>query len=228
MYKKKLFVLFGSFLLISCNGVTKEGQEDFDKNAKINMSHETVLLHDNFDINGKYATDNGELEIVNSEGIVYFKLLVVNSEGRTGEAEGELIVESNVAIYEAENCKLKFAFTDKKVTVTQKGMCEMGLNVTASGVYKSITEHNSLSVIGKVGDYLGSLFYSESESIYKKYCEAGMEENSGNIMCKARNKSGTDSADIAHTFSGIYEGTDGELPPLSVAKKYKILSTNLD
>ncbi|NEW60265.1 DUF1131 domain-containing protein, partial [Sulfurovum sp. bin170] len=179
-------------------------------------------------ITGKYASKNGDLEIGYSEGMLFFELLVVNDNAHTGEAEGELVLKGNTALFSSKEpeCELAFKFSDKEVTLTQKGGCGMGLNVTATGLYKSMTEANARLVIGKVGDSMESLFYAKSETIYKKYCDAGVEENSGNIICKARNRSGEDSSHIVHIFSGEYGGADGMLPPLSVAKKFTILSTN--
>jgi len=176
---------------------------------------------------GKYESEDGELEITTSEGDTYFKLLVVNAKGNTGEAEGSIEIKDDAAKYKnkGQDCVLQFKFVEKDVSITQDGTCEMGLGITATGLYKSMAAANSASVLGKVGDSLGDLFYSESESLFKKYCKAGMEENSGNILCKARNKSGEDSATITHVFTGEYEGPDGELPPFSVAKKYKLSST---
>ena len=193
------------------------------------ITHESIKS-----ITGKYASKDGDLEITYSEGILYFKLLVVTENAHIGEAEGEIVLRNNTAVYinekpefEMDECKLEFTFAPKEVRITQEGICGMGLNVTATGLYKSMTEANARMVIGKVGDSLGSLFYAESEATYKKYCHAGVEENYGNIICMARNKSGEDRSDIVHIFSGKdrkvmdYEA----LPPLSVAKKFKIIST---
>jgi len=177
-----------------------------------------------FSIDGQYESKEGDLEINTVGDKVFFRLLVVNAKGNIGEASGSITVKNNSAIYQnkSQDCQLQFNFTEKAVKVNQMGDCEMGIGVTASGTYKSI---NAPSVTGKVGDSLGSLFYSESETTYKKYCMAGMEENSGNIICKAKGKSGEDCQTIIYIFSGDYEGPDGELPPLSIAKKYKIVST---
>jgi len=176
---------------------------------------------------GKYESETGDLEIITSEGDTYFKLLIVSSRGNIGEAEGVIEIKNDIANYQnkEQNCALQFKFTEKKVSVTQVGTCDMGVGVTATGLYKSVAAANSASVLGKVGDSLGDLFYSESEVTFKKYCQAGQEENSGNILCKARNRSGDDSTTITHIFTGEYEGPDGELPPFSIAKKYKLLST---
>jgi len=101
----------------------------------------------------------------------------------------------------------------------------MGLGVSATGVYKSIAEKIANSVIGKVGDELGALFYAENDQTYKSLCSTGLEEESGGILCKAKLKSGEDSHDIIHLFFGEYSGPDGELPPLNIAKKFKLSST---
>lgn len=176
---------------------------------------------------GKYESEDGDLEITTSEGDTYFKLLVVSSKGNTGEVEGTIKIENNEATYEnkEQDCMLQFKFEEKDVSITQDGSCEMGQGVTATGVYKSKAEANSASVTGKIGDSLGDLFYSESETTFKKYCKAGEEEDSGKILCIARDKTGKDSSTIIHTFTGEYEGPDGELPPLSIAKKFTLSST---
>ena len=179
-------------------------------------------------VTGKYATKDGNLEITYSEGILYFELLIVNKKAHTGELEGGIVLKNNTAVYSSKEpeCKIEFKFAPKEVKITQYGGCDMGANITATGTYKSMTKVNARMVIGKVGDTLGSLFYAESEKTYKKYCHVGVEENYGNIICKARKKSGEDSAHIVHIFSGDYDGAMGVLPLLSVAKKFKIISTN--
>lgn len=180
-------------------------------------------------ITGKYASKEGDLDITYSEGILYFQLLVVNKQAHTGEVEGGIVLKNGTAVYSSKEpkCKLKFKFAPKEVKISQEGSCDMGANVTATGTYKSMAEANARMVIGKVGDSLGSLFYAESEETYKKYCHAGVEENHGNIICKARNKTGEDRSDIVHIFSGkIDKALEYEaLPPLSIAKKFKIIST---
>ena len=180
-------------------------------------------------ITGKYATEEGHLDITYSEGILYFELLIVNKQAHIGEVEGGIVLKNGTAVYNSKEpkCKLKFKFADKEVKITQEGGCDMGANVTATGTYKSMTEANAHMVIGKVGDSLGSLFYSESEETYKKYCHAGVEENHGNIICKTRNKTGEDNTNIVHIFSGkINNALEYEaLPPLSIAKNFKIVST---
>lgn len=210
----KLSSIVASILLVSCNGALHETKTDA-----------AAPFAESLDIDGKYATDKGNLEIITTEGDVYFKLLAVDSTGRTGDARGILSVEGNKAIYTAEDCELVFQFTLDKVDLTQTGRCGMGLNVDASGTYRSTAAANAASVVGKVGDALGALFYAQNEATYRNYCVAGMEENSGNIICKARKKTGQDSDTIVHIFSGTYAGPDGELPPLSVAAKYKIIAT---
>ncbi len=197
------------------NDATKERIAELSKNS---LPASALASKD-----GKYQSEDGDLEITTSEGDTHFKLLVVNSKGNTGEAEGAIEIKNNVATYKnkEQDCTLKFEFAEKEVSITQDGSCEMGLGVTATGLYKSTAVADSASVIGKVGDSLGDLFYSKSEAVYKKYCKAGEEENSGKILCIARDKSGKDSgATIIHTFTGEYEGPDGELPPLSIAKKF--------
>lgn len=201
------------------NNVMKERIAELSKNSS------SKLVFSSKD--GKYESEEGELEITTSEGETYFKLLIVNAKGNTGEVEGIIEIKDDIATYKdkEQDCMLQFKFAEEEISIIQDGSCEMGLGVTATGLYKSKTMANSASVIGKVGDTLGDLFYSESETTFKKYCKAGEEENAGNILCIARNKSGEDNPTIIHTFTGEYEGPDGELPPLSIAKKYTLLST---
>lgn len=201
---------------VACiNDATKERIAELAKNSSSDSK------------DGKYESEEGDLEITSSEGDTYFKLLVVSDKGNTGQAEGIIEIKDNQATYQdkEQDCTLEFKFTEEGVSITQEGSCEMGQGVNATGLYRSKATANSASVIGKVGDSLGDLFYGESEATFKKYCKAGEEENSGKILCTARSKSGEDSPTIIHTFTGEYEGPDGELPPLSIAKKFTLSST---
>ncbi len=175
---------------------------------------------------GKYQSEDGDLEIKVTEGMILFDLLVVSKEGRTGEMKGEIALKENRGIYEnkSQDCLMKFQFEKERIEVQQEGSCEMGMGVTATGSYKSVAKKNANLVIGKVGDSLGSLFYGKDEKAYKKYCHAGAEEESGKILCKAKFKDKKES-NIIHIFSGEYNGPDGVLPPLEVAKKFTISQT---
>jgi len=230
MHKQILLLAFFTLLLTyKGNVIADEGKINPTQNitTENNQTTNENDLPDLENLTGKYASDEGDLKMTVTEGMVLFKLLVVSATGRTGDMEGEMVLKGNTGIYknESQDCNLQFKFTNQQVEVTQEGSCEMGLGVTASGTYKSMSEANAASVIGKVGDSLGALFYAENETSYRKYCEAGMEEESGNIICKARLKSGEDSNNIVHIFSGKYAGPDGELPPLNVAKGFKLLVT---
>lgn len=223
--KKKLLLLpfWVVVLLAAC-------QADSDSGAETDSSYQLASSNsakNRQEITGKYASDEGDLEITITEGMVLFKLLVVSATGRTGDMEGEITLKNNMGIYknEFQDCYLQLEFKRNQINLTQEGSCEMGLGITATGIYKSMSEINAASVVGKIGDELGSLFYAEDNETYKAYCHHGMEEESGNIICKARLISGEDSNGITHIFSGEYSGSDGELPPLDIAKIFKIYLT---
>ncbi|MEN8221535.1 MAG: DUF1131 family protein [Pseudomonadota bacterium] len=80
-------------------------------------------------------------------------------------------------------------------------------------------------VEGKIGDKFDAFIFSISDKIYRKYCVAGLESDSGSVICKTRTASRDDTSHIRQVFSGEYQGPDGELPPLEVAKNFKIVST---
>jgi uncharacterized protein len=86
---------------------------------------------------GKYESEEGELEITTSEGDTYFKLLIVNAKGNTGEAEGSVEIKNDTANYKnkEQDCALEFKFVEKGVSIKQDGTCEMGLGVIATGLY---------------------------------------------------------------------------------------------
>ena len=228
---KYILLAFLTLLLVSCDN-SNTGDEKKESSTQKPILQKTQETNNNElsnleDIIGKYASEEGDLEVTATEGMVLFNLLVVSDIGRTGDLEGEMILYKNTGIYKnkSQDCSLQFNFSNKQVKVTQEGSCEMGMGVTATGIYKSMSGANAASVIGKVDDSLGSLFYGKNESIYKKYCIAGMEEESGKIICRARERSGKDSHTIVHIFSGAYSGPDGELPPFDIAKKFKISLT---
>ncbi len=222
--KSILIIFFVMIFIISCQS---ESSKDFRKI----ISYEHKLLNDMGYadiIPGRYQSDDGDLKIEVTEGMILFDLQVVSKAGRTGELKGEIEQQrNNIGVYynESQDCLIQFKFQKNSIVLTQEGFCEMGLGVSATGIYKSIIERNSASVIGQIGDELGSLFYAEDEKTYKTYCHPGMEEESGDIVCKARLKSGKDSGSIVHLFQGKYNGPDGLLPPLNAAKKFKIYLT---
>jgi len=178
-------------------------------------------------ITGKYASTDGNLELIYSEGILYFEVIIVNKKAHIGELEGEIILNNNTAIYHnvERDCSLSFQFYPKEIQISQKGHCDMGLNVTATDTYKSMSEKNVKLVIGQVGDSMDTLFYAKDLATYEKYCYWGVEEYATNILCKAREKSGKDSPSILHIFEGKDHTIYGILPPLSIAKKFKIIVT---
>ena len=122
--------LFISLLFVSCNETSDKKSTDETK---------VVEAVTSFDIDGKYMSEDGDLEFKSSRDKTNtsFTLLVVNSQARTGEAEGDFTLnDNNTAMYKTEGCKLEFSFTKSNVTVKQEGSCDMGMNVNASGVYK--------------------------------------------------------------------------------------------
>ncbi|RLA63359.1 MAG: hypothetical protein DRQ78_06970 [Epsilonproteobacteria bacterium] len=151
MNKIILSLAVSTFFLTACNdSITAGGEKE---NTTQKTTAETTNTTNNnqptdfWSITGKYASNEGDLEITSTEGMVLFKLLVVSAEGRTGDLEGEMTLKQNTGIYinEPQDCNLQFKFTDKQVEITQKGMCEMGLGVTASSAYKSVSEANASS-----------------------------------------------------------------------------------
>ncbi len=130
------------FMLTSCKGHVVGNEKRIDEPQKLTTENSQVTNKttqaDQGNITGKYASDEGDLEITATEGAVLFKLLVVSATGRTGDKEGEMELKGNVGIYknESQDCSLQFKFSNKQVEVLQEGSCEMGLGVTASGTYK--------------------------------------------------------------------------------------------
>ena len=223
-----------SSLLVACDK-QPDAVSDTPQSAPENEpAEQPVLVAPEFDygtLDGKYASGTGDLDIQLTEGMVIFNLLVVTDQGRTGEASGEIILNDDPTnaggIYKNDewDCVLEFGFAAGEVSVMQQGGCGMGMGVTATGTYVSRSGANAALVEGEVGQPMSELFYSADEATYRQYCQAGMEENSGRIVCVAREKTGQDSADIVHIFEGEYAGPDGDLPPLEIAKGFTILET---
>ena len=64
-----------------------------------------------------------------------------NSENvHNGELQGIVVPENRVAIYDQDDCKLKFEFFPNRVRVTQLDDtgCGFGTNVTAAGSYRKL------------------------------------------------------------------------------------------
>jgi outer membrane biogenesis lipoprotein LolB len=144
MYKSLLPILFACLFLTACNE-TPDAQQanNSEKEHATTQVKTTSKTQSAIDIDGKYVSEEGELELKSSQdkANTHFSLLVVNSEAYTGEAEGNFTLNNrNQAIYQADDCALQFAFSNAIVTVIQDGLCEMGLNVSASGVYKKSVE----------------------------------------------------------------------------------------
>lgn len=224
-------VVFSSALLVACNQESPAPAEQPAAAPKPDTPLPTTGTPE-FDISqldGKYASENGELDIQMTEGMVIFNLLVVSEQGRTGEAAGEVILNNDLKggrYHNPENnCSIVFSFAHEQLTLDQQGTCDMGMGVTATGDYHSQALANAARVEGETGQTLGSLFYATDDVTYQQYCQAGMEEYSGRIICIAREKSGKDSSDIVHIFAGDYAGPDGELPPLDTAKGFSIVET---
>jgi uncharacterized protein len=92
---------------------------------------------------GTYESVNGVMEILqlpNNE--VRFKISATWSGENTtniGEACGEVALNGDTAIFSnpEKDCVLVLRFSkNRAVSITQKGSCEFGLNVDASGLYK--------------------------------------------------------------------------------------------
>lgn len=144
MYKSLLPILFTSLFLISCNETPDTNPANTPEKQQTQAEVKNASKPQNaIDIDGKYASKEGELELKSSKDKTntHFSILVVhsvvNSEARIGEVEGDFTLnDNNQASYKAKDCALQFTFSESTATVKQKGLCEMGLNVTASGVYK--------------------------------------------------------------------------------------------
>jgi len=216
MFIKNIYSAIALGVLVFFIACSDEGREVQQKP----ISHVNTLV-------GDYESDEGDLKITATEGMVLFNLLVVADTGRTGTLEGELILNKSKGIYKNkdQDCDIAFHFSNKQVKLLQKGSCEMGMGVSATGTYKAVNKTNTPAIIGKIGDSLGSLFYGKDASTYKKYCKPGMEEESGEIICKTKKHSGDDNTELVHIFSGEYAGPDGVLPPLSIAKEFQISLT---
>ena len=61
-----------------------------------------------------------------------------------GELQGIVALENGVAIYDQDDCKLKFEFFPNQVHVTQlnDAGCGFGANVTAGGTYRGLDSKN--------------------------------------------------------------------------------------
>jgi hypothetical protein len=81
------------------------------------------------------------------------------------------------------------------------------------------------AVEGMIGNSLGFFIWGVDENTYRKYCIPGAEAWSGKIICRTRDAARSDTKHIRHVFSGEYDGPDGELPPLDVAKEFVIEAT---
>ncbi|HLW35446.1 MAG TPA: hypothetical protein VKS98_07275 [Chthoniobacterales bacterium] len=61
----------------------------------------------------------------------------------TGEGAGIIRIEGNTASFKPDGaedeCKIVLKFTDRKLVVTQDGICGFGFNVTAAGTYKKVS-----------------------------------------------------------------------------------------
>jgi hypothetical protein len=57
-----------------------------------------------------------------------------------GELQGMVALQSGVAVYDQDECKLKFEFFSNRVRVTQlnDAGCGFGANVTAAGTYRKL------------------------------------------------------------------------------------------
>lgn len=57
-----------------------------------------------------------------------------------GELQGIVALENGVAVYDQDDCKLKFEFFSNRVRVTQlnDSGCGFGANVTAAGAYRKL------------------------------------------------------------------------------------------
>jgi hypothetical protein len=61
-----------------------------------------------------------------------------------GELNGVVALERGIALYDRDDCKLKFEFLSNRVRITQlkdEG-CGFGANVTAAGTYRKLDSKN--------------------------------------------------------------------------------------
>ena len=81
------------------------------------------------------------------DGKIKFDLLALwvshyNPENvHNGQLQGMVRLEKGVAVYEADNCKLRMEFLPTRVRIMQSdevGDCGFGANVTATGSYRKI------------------------------------------------------------------------------------------
>jgi hypothetical protein len=143
MYKQAVSLLFASISLVACGETGTVKQIDTEKTIKATPTEmaksPAVVIQKELYIDGKYKSNEGDLELLSSKDKTntHFSLLVVNSEGRTGDVEGDFTTgDDNKATYTTESCTLQFEFSENTAIVTQEGSCDMGLNVNASGTYK--------------------------------------------------------------------------------------------
>lgn len=139
MYKNMFLAALSALLLISCKGTatdTTDGKISKSTHTSVATTNQTTNSNNSFEIgnvSGKYVSDEGDLEITISKGVVLFKLLVVSSIGNTGDLEGEMALKGNTGTYKSkpQDCYLQFEFANQQVKVIQEGTCEMGVGVSS-------------------------------------------------------------------------------------------------
>jgi hypothetical protein len=68
-----------------------------------------------------------------------------------GELQGVVALENGVAVYDRDDCKLKFEFSPNRVRVTQlnDAGCGFGANVTADGAYRRLDSKKPNSIFSR-------------------------------------------------------------------------------
>lgn len=80
-------------------------------------------------------------------------------------------------------------------------------------------------VEGRIGDSLSAFVFGADHARYEDFCDPGIEEYSGMVICSTRDASRGRTRHIRHVFAGDWDGPDGELPPLEAARTFFISET---
>ncbi len=198
MYKNMFLAALSALLLISCKGnVTDTTDEKISESTHTSVAttSQTTNSNNSFEIgniSGKYVSDEGDLEITISKGVVLFKLLVVSSTGNTGDLEGEMALKGNTGTYKSksQDCHLQFEFANKQAKVMQEGTCEMGVGVTASGTFKLVVGLDLGVMVGeKYADYCSfskpeddKAFVFDDKNTWKYIFSSGIDGKTAHIM----------------------------------------------
>jgi uncharacterized protein len=92
-------------------------------------------------VTGTYQMKGGEVRVQEIPGGRIKFYVMATWQMNTGELSGEAPLKGGAASYADKDidCVLELKFASAKLDLTQKGVCGMGLNVSASGSYKRVS-----------------------------------------------------------------------------------------